>query len=109
MPLLKLRIVIVPLILIAILALAWAISSCNVELTDEKGSELPDGAPEEFSKLFEVLDILEQAHFQRDALDANELTQGAIRGMLEVLDDPYAAYLTPGQHTVQSQNLKGSF
>ena len=112
MPLRKLRIVIAPLTLIAILALAWAVSSCGIGLSDGgsgSSTRLPDGTPEEFSKLFEVLAIIQQAHFQRDTLDAEELTQGAIRGMLEVLDDPYAAYLTPGQHNVQSQGLKGFF
>ena len=114
MPLRKLRVVIAPLTLIAILALAWAISSGRIELSyrgDDSGSitTLPDGTPEEFSRLFEVLDVLQRAHFQRDSLDANELTRAAIRGMLEALDDPYAAYLTPGQQRIQSQNLKGFF
>lgn len=43
--------------------------------------------------LGEIRNILEKNYYQ--SLDEKELTRGAIKGMLDCLDDPYTAYLTP--------------
>ena len=105
------------LILVAILALAIAIASCGIQVgsrNEDNGSSsdavaLPEGAPEEFNILFEVWDAIKQDHFNRDSLDAEILSQGAVRGMLEALDDPYASYLTAQQYAMDSQDFKGFF
>ena len=105
------------LILVAILALAIAIASCSIQAgsqNEENGPSpdavaLPEGAPEEFGILFEVWDAIRRDHFQRDSLDAEVLSQGAVRGMLEALDDPYASYLTAQQYAMDSQNFQGYF
>ena len=102
------------LILAAILALV--IASCGIQMEGQNegaGSSgadaLPEGAPEEFNIVFEVWDNLKRDHFQRDSLDAELLSQGAVRGMLEALDDPYASYLTAQQYAMDSQSFKGFF
>ncbi len=105
------------LILVAILALAIAIASCSIQAgsqNEENGPSadavpLPEGAPEEFNILFEVWDAIRRDHFQRDSLDTEVLSQGAVRGMLEALDDPYASYLTAQQYAMDSQNFQGFF
>ena len=104
------------LILVAILALAIAIASCGIQVGSQNegngspgADTLPEGAPEEFNILFEVWDTIKRDHFQRDSLDAELLSQGAVRGMLEALDDPYASYLTSQQYAMDSQNFKGFF
>jgi len=43
--------------------------------------------------LGEIRDILEKNYYQ--SLDEKELTRGAIKGMLDCLDDPYTLYLEP--------------
>ena len=105
---------------IAVLALAIAIASCGLQL-DRQGQDtgspssdgtnvvLPGGVPEEFNKLLEVLAVLKRDHFLRQSLDDEELSDGAIKGMLRALDDPYASYLTPQQNAVESQDFKGFF
>jgi len=106
--------------LVAILALAIAIASCSLGLgrqsQDNKPSStpantatLPEEVPQEFNLLFEVWDTLKREHFQRDSLDAQALSRGAIRGMLQALNDPYASYLTPQQYNIESRDFKGSF
>ena len=117
----KLRTHISPLFLLGILALAIAIGSCSLQLRGDgdQGSQfspttgdivaLPAGVPQDFSKLFEVWDALRRDHFQRDSLDANALTEGAIKGMLKALDDPYASYLAPQYYSMESQDFKGFF
>ena len=116
----KLRNSISPILLVAILALAIAIGSWSFQLSRQNrdaGSAppsgdvatVPDGVPEEFNKVFEVWNTLKREHFQGNSLDAGELSDGAIRGMLESLNDPYASYLTAHQYSMDSQDFKGFF
>ena len=46
------------------------------------------------SPLFETLDLLREKFIQKD-LDLTKLIQGAIKGMLETVDDPYTRYMDP--------------
>ncbi|HWI66121.1 MAG TPA: S41 family peptidase [Symbiobacteriaceae bacterium] len=51
---------------------------------------------ENLSTLTRVFTLLVEQHYARP--DEEELLQGAIAGMLDVLDDPYTSYLTPKQY-----------
>jgi len=46
---------------------------------------------------------------ERDSLDADALRQGAIKGMLEALDDPYTSYLDAEAYQLSLSDLKGEF
>ena len=116
----KLRIPAPILSVIAILALVIAISSWGFELggwgrgndsspASNNIQSVPGGVPQDFERLFEVWEALKRDHFDRETLDAAQLTEGAIRGMLEALDDPYAAYLNPQRYRMESEDFKGSF
>ena len=108
----------ISLSLIAIVALAIAVGTLTLELTSRGGNDGPtissgtgasDSFPEEFGRLFEIWDVLNEEHFQRDSWDPEILAEGAIRGLLGELDDPYAAYLSPKQYSLETQDFKGSF
>ena len=116
----KLRSSISPILLIAILALAIAIGSWSLQLsrggqdTDSSlaptdSSTLPDGVPQDFEKLFEVWATLKRDHLNRESLEPNDLSVGAVKGLLESLDDPYASYLSPEQQALESQDFTGYF
>jgi len=49
--------------------------------------------PAEFNALGEVWELLSEDYVNKDALDPEELSRGAIEGMLEALGDPYTSYL----------------
>jgi carboxyl-terminal processing protease len=60
------------------------------------------------------LDVIEQAwniifhnYVEKDKLDADKLAQGAVKGMVEVLDDPYTAFLDPSAHELFLRSLEG--
>ncbi len=62
------------------------------------------------------LDVIKQARelilqdfVDKDSLDVDILTQGAIRGMVEALDDPYAAYLDAETCQLSLQDWEGKF
>jgi len=67
------------------------------------------GLPADFQRLAEVWELLEREHVDGKDLDGRALSDGAIRGMLQALDDPYAGYLRPEQYAVESQDIQGFF
>ena len=54
-------------------------------------------------------DIIFQDYVDRDKLDANALSQAAIIGMLEELDDPYTTYLDTETYQLALSSLEGKF
>ena len=102
-----------PILVIAIVALAVALGSLSVQLLREDAagtSELAiEGLPQEFQKLSEVWEALQKDHLEGGSLDPGTLSAGAIRGMLDALDDPYASYLDPRQYSIESQDFRGAF
>lgn len=67
------------------------------------------GLPPQFSTLADVWESLDQYYVEQDALDPVELSQGAIEGMLDALDDPYTSYLDPDTYEVERTAFEGSF
>ena len=62
------------------------------------------------------LDMVEQAwniifrdYVDRDKLDATTLSQAAIKGMIEALDDPYTAYMDAEIYQLSLSGLEGKF
>ena len=68
-----------------------------------------EGLPDQFQRMVEVWELLNREHVSRGNLDSQALSDGAIRGMLQALDDPYAAFLTPDQFSLESQDIQGFF
>ena len=96
------------LIFVAVLLVAVACggsSSGNKPATDTALQELPA----EFQRMAEVWLLLQRQHVDSGKLDTQELSDGAIRGMLRALDDPYASFLNPEQFALESQDIKGFF
>lgn len=96
---------------VAVMATLVAIVACGSSSASNTPSEdqALDGLPTEFQRMAEVWDLLTRQHIDWDRLDGKALSDGAIRGMLQALDDPYAAYLTPDQFSVESQDIQGFF
>ena len=69
------------------------------------GQELPA----EFNRLEEAWDILQKEHIDREEIEAQTLSDGAIRGMLLALDDPYASFLNAQRFSEESQEIRGVF
>ena len=77
------------------------------------GSDEPDTAiedlPAEFQRLGEVWDLLVQEHIDGGELDPAAISDGAIRGMLVALDDPYAGFLDSEQYSLETEDIRGFF
>ncbi|MFC1948970.1 S41 family peptidase [Chloroflexota bacterium] len=62
------------------------------------------------------MDVIEQAwgiifrdYVDKDKLDATALSQAAIRGMVEELDDPYTSYMDPQTFEMRMEDIEGSY
>ncbi len=70
---------------------------------------LPENIPAEFGRIYEVWDVLQNEHYLGDSLDPDALSQAAVRGMLDSIDDPYAAFLSPDEYAIESEDIHGAF
>ncbi len=55
----------------------------------------------------QVWDIIFEDYVDRDKLDHVLLSEGAIEGILEALDDPYSSYMDAETHQLGSSSLQG--
>ena len=94
---------------VLVLILANTYGSELIDLVGGSSSRAGGQLPPEFDRLAEVWRLLEEEHIDRDSLDADELSAGAVRGLLQALDDPYASFLNAEQYGVESQEFKGFF
>ena len=82
--------------------------------TLERGPELitPDqyqlDAPN-LGAIWQVWDILAEEYGGKENLDAQVLSDAAIRGMLDALGGPYTSYLSPEAYTLQTEDYSSAF
>jgi len=82
-----------------------ASSSARVRAEDE-------GEPtrEELAALlWEAWDILEQEFIAPEKVVAQDMIYGAIRGMVQTLDDPYTSFVEPLPAAIMDEDMQGSF
>ena len=99
-------------LLLALLAMAVACTTQTdaPENADaEAGPQPIEGLPAEFGRLAEVWELLQEQHVNADGIDPQAVSDGAIRGMLAAIDDPYAAYLDAEQFSLERQDIQGFF
>jgi len=96
----RIKIIAVSLLLVAIVAISFG-AGCALGggTSPEQGLDIVEQA----------WDIIFQDYVDRDRLDADTLAQGAIRGMVEALDDPYTAYLDAEAYQLSLQDFEGKF
>ncbi|GFN21844.1 S41 family peptidase [Thermanaeromonas sp. C210] len=91
----------VRLMLYAVLALGYFIFS-PAALAEERGQTVP-----EWPLLTEVRELIEKNY--AGEVDPYSLEEGAIRGMIRALGDPYSDYLSPREVEAFQQVLKGEY
>lgn len=64
---------------------------------------------EQFRVFWEAWRVIESRFYTDRPLDYQQMTYGAIRGMVSSLGDPHTTFLTPAQLEMFSKDLEGSF
>lgn len=73
------------------------------------GTKTPAAPSQGLGIVEEAWNIIFQDYVDRDELDASQLGQAAIRGMVEALDDPYTVYLDAETYQLSLSSLEGKF
>ena len=73
------------------------------------GIKAPFGSTQSLGIVDEAWDILFRDYVDKDKLDETKLSQGAVRGMVEAVDDPYTAYLDPATYELSLTRLEGTY
>ena len=83
--------------------------ACSVDGSKGTTKHELEGLPPEFGRLSQVWDLLSQEQIDGSDLDAQEISDGAIRGMLAALGDPYAGFLDEEQYSLEREDITGFF
>ena len=65
--------------------------------------------PPELARVVEAYNILREEHIDHDTLTPEQLSDGAIRGILTALEDPHASYLSADQYASEQEGYRGHF
>ena len=95
--------------LFLIVVCAAGIAAACVTVSDSEEPETVKRLPPEFDRLAEVWELLQQEHIAGQNLDPATVSDGAIRGMLAAIDDPYAAFVDRRQFPLSQQDIQGFF
>jgi carboxyl-terminal processing protease len=92
--------------LMATLLLALVVACGAVSQSSNSPKPPSDEAIEALRPVLEAYDLLQEEFVEKDQLTDDELSAGAIRGMLQTLQDPYSTYVIPER---QELSLDDSF
>jgi len=62
-----------------------------------------------FTPLSQIYQYVQSYFYRPDRIDDQQAVYGALRGMIEVLDDPYSEYLDPEAYEQFNQSIEGEF
>ena len=106
----RLRLFRLPLLLAAGVLLCLAALSCIPAAASLVEPPAPaQDLPPELARVVEAYNILLDEHIDHDSLTPEQLSEGAIRGLLTALDDPYASYLSADEYASEQEDYRGFF
>ncbi|NBW31031.1 MAG: hypothetical protein EBR48_00005, partial [bacterium] len=89
-----------------LLAIIIAIAAYNAGLRSSDSSAQGSGSLD-LARFNEVLTLIQEQHVGPKSDE--ELVNGAIKGLVDSLDDPYSQYLTAEEMAAMKEGLSGSF
>lgn len=111
-----LRVAVLSLLLVTVCGVSYGAGFAAKWLGYEPGNlrGVPDAVlhpvaeePPEFKVFWEVWGHVERSFYGGDLPTDQELSYGAIRGMLRALDDPFTYFIEPSDHEMEEAQLEG--
>lgn len=84
-------------------------SSGLIDRSTEKTEIATGELPGDFHILNEAWNSVSEIYVNKNDLDTEKLSQGAVRGMINALDDPYSAYVDPETYELELSSLRGKY
>lgn len=81
--------------------------SIEIENLNHLEKDKPDSV--DFSVFWQAWDLLDREYLKHDEGNAQEKVYGAVRGLVQSLDDPYTQYFTPEDNKRFQEDVQGSF
>jgi carboxyl-terminal processing protease len=99
----------ISIVLVALLA-GGALFMSGYSMGRQTGAEpgTPVSADDAFRPFWDTYHTINERYVGSE-VDREELIQGAIRGMIESLEDPYSSYLTSDEYRASLQGISGEF
>jgi len=69
----------------------------------------PKNEPKNFYLFWQVWQTLEEKYLEKEALNPQKMTEGAIKGMVDSLGDPYTVFLPKEENKLSKDDLNGEF
>ena len=98
----RIKIIVIALLLVVSLALSFG-AGCALGTVNPSSEDLGLDVVEEAWR------IIFEEYVEKDELDASAMSQAAIKGMVEALDDPYTSYLNAQIYQLSKGGLEGKF
>jgi carboxyl-terminal processing protease len=92
-------------LVVVVFVFGFALGSQYSTITAQGSITLPADVEAEFEPLYQAYNLIDDQFI--DAPEANILVDGAIRGMVEALDDPYSNYVDPASFPFVDSSLSG--
>ncbi len=84
------------LLALAVLVTSLPMLACDTKfIPGEADKKIMQGLPPEFLAISQAWDLLQKNYVDKAKLDPVKMAQGAIRGMVAAVDDPYTEYFSP--------------
>jgi carboxyl-terminal processing protease len=99
----SLKISLIVILSICVLSLALCAGCGTV-----KGILSPGGGPNN-GLLNQAWSVITQNYVEPSEANSTTLNEGAVRGMVQALNDPYSAYLSPDEYKLSQSDLQGTF
>jgi carboxyl-terminal processing protease len=89
----------------------WTLINLGEGMRKIQGTEYqqPVELPEEFKVLVEAWDMITATYVDPEKLDNEKLSQGAVKGLIEALDDPYSLYVNPEMYKLEMSAFRGKY
>ncbi|MDD5191191.1 MAG: S41 family peptidase [Dehalococcoidales bacterium] len=108
----KMRITLVSLVITAGLLLSF-VGGCSLDLfhgrTATTGTTTTTIDKIDTNLINTVYGMIKAKYVEPDKIDAQKLTEGALKGIMDALNDPHSAYMSKSQFAEFSSSLAGNF
>ncbi len=96
-------------VIVAVFVAGFAFGSQYSVGNAQGDTAAPPESQQSFEPFWQVYNLIQHSYLNRDTLDQTKLVDGAIRGMIETLDDPFSGYMDTQQYPTMRDDLSGEF